>query len=393
MFTQKIRNNAARHHQRVCQLSCATSHPYTSSSRPQHRCIASTSPAGIRDLCNSFHTTSITKQSASGRHRVSEWLKDRRLGATPATIAQSHLVPQPPQSVTRNLSWVNTRTMSSLSSLFYSPLGFEQSRQEIYSAHPRRTFSTLSPNNNKEEVDVDAVESVVASPQSLRDADDVQRMNFLRQQLPPSYTRPQVVSSPNNPDAQFAVFLDKSEYRKLKPSVVRKRLAKMRTYEGAEKNIRHSPWRLNLVCQMVAGLPLQEALTQLEFNKKWAAPLVQKVLRRTANLADIRDNLQVSQLEVAECFATRGTPLKRVKTMGRGRAGRMEHKHSHMRVVLREIDFRLRIYQAPSLNQKKKWFQLQQEAERDAARAKAKREEMERLEKETSAASAAKGKA
>jgi hypothetical protein len=53
--------------------------------------------------------------------------------------------------------------------------------------------------------------------------------------------------------------------------------------------------------------------------------------------------------------------------------GVMHHKFSHIRVVLREIDFPLRIYQQKSFNQKKKWmFQA----------AKAKREEIDRLTKQ-----------
>jgi large subunit ribosomal protein L22 len=203
----------------------------------------------------------------------------------------------------------------------------------------------------------------------------------------PSFTSPQIVRAEDG--RQFAAF-DKKRNPKLKPSIVSRRLNKMKTYEGAEKNIRVSPWRLNLVCQFAAGLPLQEALTQLEFNKKSNAPVVQKFLRRTANLADIRDGLQPSQLEVAECFATKGRPLKRVMMMGRGRMGRMEHKHAHMRVVLREIDFKLRIYQAPTINQKKKWFMLQQQAEKEGARAMAERQEIKRLEKESRAAAAKK---
>jgi large subunit ribosomal protein L22 len=199
----------------------------------------------------------------------------------------------------------------------------------------------------------------------------------------PSFTKPTIIHGKDG--RQFAVF-DTQKHPKLKPSIVRRRLNRMRIFDGAEKNIRHSPWRLNLVCQLVAGLPFQEAMTQLDFCKKSKAPLVQKMLQRTANLADIRHGLQPSQLEVAECFATRGTPLKRVKTMGRGRSGRMEHKHSHMRLVLREVDFKLRIYQAPSVNQKKKWFMLQQHAEKDSTRAKTERDEIRRLEKATKAA-------
>lgn len=57
----------------------------------------------------------------------------------------------------------------------------------------------------------------------------------------------------------------------------------------------------------------------------------------------------------------------------------MHHKYSHIRVVLREIDFPLKIYQQKSLNQKKKWLMHQQRADQDGKAAKAKREEMERL--------------
>lgn len=199
----------------------------------------------------------------------------------------------------------------------------------------------------------------------------------------PTMTKPTIVQTEDG--RQFAAF-DMRRHPKLKPYIVKRRLNRMRIYVGAEKNIRVSPWRLNLVCQLAAGLPLIEALKQLEFCTKKTAPLVQKVLKRTSNLADIRHGLQPSQLEVSECFATKGTPLKRIKIMGRGRSGKKERKHAHFRVVLREIDFKLRIYQAPTINQKKKWFLLQQQAEGDYARAKVERDEIERLKRETAAA-------
>ena len=60
----------------------------------------------------------------------------------------------------------------------------------------------------------------------------------------------------------------------------------------------------------------------------------------------------------------------------------MHHKYSNIRVVLREIDFPLRIYQQRSLNQKKKWLHHQHRAERDAEEARAKREEIQRLERQ-----------
>lgn len=181
----------------------------------------------------------------------------------------------------------------------------------------------------------------------------------------------------------------KNKRRKIAPSVVRKRLEKLRTYVGKETNIRHSPWRLNLICQFAAGQTIPDALIQLKFCEKGKAPLVRKVVNRMARVAKSKDGLVPSQLEVAECFATHGSHLKRISYHGRGRSGKKLRRHSHMRIVVREIDFPLKIAQAKTLNQKKKWVRLQHAAEADAARAKAEREEIEELERAAAAATSA----
>ena len=117
----------------------------------------------------------------------------------------------------------------------------------------------------------------------------------------------------------FAAYAHANRHQKVKPFIIKRRIKQLRTYEGAEKGIRHSPWRMNLVCQFAAGLTVPEALKQLMFCQKRMAPLVAKVIRDTTNSADRRDGLQPSQLEVAECFSTHGSHLKRIKIMGRGR--------------------------------------------------------------------------
>lgn len=125
---------------------------------------------------------------------------------------------------------------------------------------------------------------------------------------------------PPQQDAEnFAAFAHANRHQKVKPFIIKRRIKQLRTYIGDEKNIRHSPWRMNLVCQFAAGLTVPEALKQLMFCQKRMAPLVAKVIRDTANTADRKDGLQPSQLEVAECFSTHGTHLKRLKIMGRGR--------------------------------------------------------------------------
>jgi len=125
---------------------------------------------------------------------------------------------------------------------------------------------------------------------------------------------------PSQSEAEnFAAYAHANRHQKVKPFILKRRRDLLRTYIGNEKDIRHSPWRMNLVCQFAAGLPVQEALKQLMFCQKKMAPLVAKVIRRTAVEAGEKDGLQPSQLEVAECFATHGHHLKRIKIMGRGR--------------------------------------------------------------------------
>ena len=125
---------------------------------------------------------------------------------------------------------------------------------------------------------------------------------------------------PPQEDAEnFAAYAHANRHQKVKPFIIKRRIKQLRTYIGDEKNVRHSPWRMNLVCQFAAGLTVPEALKQLMFCQNRMAPLVAKVIRDTANVADRRDGLQPSQLEVAECFSTHGTHLKRLKIMGRGR--------------------------------------------------------------------------
>ena len=133
----------------------------------------------------------------------------------------------------------------------------------------------------------------------------------------PSAATPTIVT--DDFGQQYGMLLDTRKLPKLKPSIVKRRLSKLHSYVGQEKDIRHSPWKLNLVCQLAAGLPLEDALTQLEFCDKKNAELVARVLKRTSNLADIRHGIQISQLEVVECFTTPAMRLKRIKFMGRGR--------------------------------------------------------------------------
>lgn len=178
----------------------------------------------------------------------------------------------------------------------------------------------------------------------------------------------------------FAAFVHANRHQKVRPFIVKRRVDMMRTFQGNARNIRHSPWRMNLVCQFAAGLTVPEALRQLMFCQKRKAPLINKLIRHVALEADEKDGLQPSQLEVAECFATHGTHLKRLKIMGRGRSGLKRRRHSHVRLVLREIDFPTKLLMAKSVNQKRKWLGLLKLAREESGKASVERAELEELE-------------
>ena len=126
--------------------------------------------------------------------------------------------------------------------------------------------------------------------------------------------------APPQADAEnFAAFAHANRHQKVKPFILKRRRDRLRTYADGDRDIRHSPWRMNLVCQFAHGLTVPEALKQLMFCQKRHAPRVARLIRRCAHMADEEDGLQPSQLEVAECFATQGVHLKRLKIMGRGR--------------------------------------------------------------------------
>lgn len=170
--------------------------------------------------------------------------------------------------------------------------------------------------------------------------------------------------------------------RKPAPSVVRRRVERLRTYVGTERDIRHSPWRMNLVCQFAAGQTVPDALTQLDFCRKRFAPLVKELIEKTVQEAAEKGGLHPTQLEVAECFATHGTHLKRMKIMGRGRTGIMHHRYTHVRMVLREIDFPLKIALSSSVAGKRKWLGLMRTAEVEGEASRLEKEEVDRLERE-----------
>mmetsp|Transcript_41340 Transcript_41340/g.54345 ORF Transcript_41340/g.54345 Transcript_41340/m.54345 type:complete len:232 (-) Transcript_41340:244-939(-) len=134
-----------------------------------------------------------------------------------------------------------------------------------------------------------------------------------------------------------------------------------------EKEIRVSPWKLNLVAAQVRRLTLPEAYAQTMFSKKHQAKTVERTLQRAAKILQEQSGILPEELMVKEAFATPGTQLKRIKIMGRGYHGIMHRKYAHLTVCLEQIDFDQKIEEAQKLGGRfkvRKWEKLAERAKK-----------------------------
>lgn len=103
------------------------------------------------------------------------------------------------------------------------------------------------------------------------------------------------------------------------------------------KLIRSSPRKLNLVAQMIRGIPAHKALVDLEFCPRRVAREVKKALMSAVANAENNHNLNVDRLVVAEATVGRQMVMKRFMPRARGRASGIEKWFSNLTIVVREV--------------------------------------------------------
>jgi large subunit ribosomal protein L22 len=106
--------------------------------------------------------------------------------------------------------------------------------------------------------------------------------------------------------------------------------------QAIARNMRVSPRKLNLVAEMIRGLPAAEARAALTFSKRRIARAVRKVLDSAIANAENNHSLDVDRLVVREATVGRSVVMKRFHARGRGRAARVEKWFSHITIVVRE---------------------------------------------------------
>lgn len=106
--------------------------------------------------------------------------------------------------------------------------------------------------------------------------------------------------------------------------------------QAVARNIRVSPRKLNLVAEMIRGLPAAEARAALTFSKRRIAKQVRKVLDSAIANAENNHSLDVDRLVVREATVGRSVVMKRFHARARGRAARVEKWFSHLTIIVRE---------------------------------------------------------
>ena len=100
--------------------------------------------------------------------------------------------------------------------------------------------------------------------------------------------------------------------------------------------IRISPRKLNLVAQVIRGMTVSAALTQLTFSSKRIAGDVKKALQSAVANAENNHNLNVDSLVVKEAYVGKNIIMKRMHTRGRGKSSRVEKPFSNLTLIVRE---------------------------------------------------------
>jgi len=101
-------------------------------------------------------------------------------------------------------------------------------------------------------------------------------------------------------------------------------------------SIRTSPRKLNLVAEVIRGLPAEKALAELTFSPRRVAGEVRKVLAAAIANAENNHQLDVDRLYVAEASVGKALVLKRFHARARGRGARIIKPFSNLRIIVRE---------------------------------------------------------
>ncbi|KRB76861.1 50S ribosomal protein L22 [Nocardioides sp. Root190] len=102
--------------------------------------------------------------------------------------------------------------------------------------------------------------------------------------------------------------------------------------------VRITPMKARRVIDLVRGMPVEEALTLLEFAPQTASETVYKVLASAVANAETTEGLPTGDLVVSVARVDEGPTMKRWRPRAQGRATRINKRTSHITIAVQPAD-------------------------------------------------------
>src|SRR5688500_6654938 len=108
--------------------------------------------------------------------------------------------------------------------------------------------------------------------------------------------------------------------------------------QATARGIRTSAQKAGLVCDLIRGKDVNQALATLQFTRKTIARDLAKVLRSAVANLQQRDVFSgdIDRLYVSAAYANQGPSMKRVRPAPMGRAFRIVKRTAHLTVKVAE---------------------------------------------------------
>ena len=102
------------------------------------------------------------------------------------------------------------------------------------------------------------------------------------------------------------------------------------------KFVRISDTKARIVLDQIKGKGVIEAMGILKYSPRYAAEIIEKVLKSAIANAVNNNELDENNLYVADVVANQGPTLKRIRPRAQGRAYRINKKTAHITIYLDE---------------------------------------------------------
>ena len=111
---------------------------------------------------------------------------------------------------------------------------------------------------------------------------------------------------------------------------------KDRRAQAHAKFVRVSNTKAKIVLDQIKGKSIGEAMGILAYSPRYAAEIIEKVLKSAVGNAENNLELDVEDLYIEDAVANQGPTLKRIRPRAQGRAYRINKRTAHISIYLNE---------------------------------------------------------